>query len=105
MRGQDCIQALLAGAFHRCSQRVPCIPAEAPHARWNSAEPPQPVEVEGEAHYEVEALLKHRERRGGRQYLVRWTGYGPEHDEWVHERELEHAKDMLKNCKEANGLH
>ena len=62
------------------------------------------MEVEGEAHYEVEALLKHRERRGGRQYLVRCTGYSPEHDEWVHEGELEHAKDMLKNYKEANGL-
>ena len=71
----------------------------------SSTEPPQPVEVEGEAHYEVEALLKHRKRRRGRQYLVRWTGYGPEHDEWVHEGELGHAKNMLKNYKEANGLH
>ena len=67
-------------------------------------EPPQPVEVEIEAHYEVKALLKHRERHGGRQYLIRWTGCGPEHDEWVHESELEHAKDLLKNYKEANGL-
>ena len=70
----------------------------------SSTEPPQPVEVEGEAHYEVEALLKHREWHGGRQYLVRWTGYEPEHDEWVHEGELERAKDMLKNYNEANGV-
>ena len=83
--------------FH-VSQLRPHVPG------GSSAEPPQPVEVEGEAHYEVEALLKHRERRGGRQYLVRWTGYGPEHDEWVHEGELEHAKEMLKHYKEANGL-
>ena len=41
----------------------------------SSTEPLQPVEVEGEAHYEVETLLKHRERHGGRQYHVRWTGY------------------------------
>ena len=32
----------------------------------SSTEPPQLVKVEDEAHYEVEALLKHRERRGGR---------------------------------------
>ena len=70
----------------------------------DTTEPPQPVEVEGETHYEVEALLMHRERHGGRQYLVRWTGYGPEHDKLVHEDELEYAKDMLKNYKEANGL-
>ena len=84
--------------FH-VSQLRPHVPG------GNSTEPPQPVEVEGEALYEVEALLKHRERRGERQYLVKWTGCGPEHDEWVHEGELELAKDMLKNNKEANGLH
>ena len=84
--------------FH-VSQMRPHVPG------GGSTELPQPVEVEGEAHYEVEALLKHRERCGGRKYLVRWTGYGPEHDEWVHEGKLEHAKDMLKNCKEANRLH
>ena len=81
--------------FH-ISQLRPHVPG------GSSTEPPQLVEVEGEAHYKAEALLKHRERRGGRQYLVRWTGYGPEHDEWVHEGKLEHAKDMLKNYKEAH---
>ena len=83
--------------FH-VSQLMPHMPG------GSSTEPPQPAEVEGEAYYEVEALLKHRERRGGRQYLVRWTEYGPEHDEWVHKSELEHTKDMLKNYNKANGL-
>ena len=46
--------------FH-VSQLRPHVPS------GSSTEPPQPVEVEGVAHYEVEALLKHRERRGGRQ--------------------------------------
>ena len=63
--------------FH-VSQLGPHVPG------GSSTEPPQPVEVEGEAYYEVEALLRHRERRGGRPYLVSWTGYVPEHDEWVH---------------------
>ena len=62
------------------------------------------LQVEGEAHYEVEALIRHRERCGERQYLVMWTGYGPKYDEWVHEGVLEHAKDVLKNYKEINGL-
>ena len=53
-----------------------------PHiAGGSSAAPPQPVEVKGEAQYEVESLLRHRAQRGGMRYLVKWTGYGPEHDE------------------------
>ena len=46
-----------------------------------SAAPPQPAEVEGESQYEVNSLLRHRTQRGGTRYLVRWTGYEPEHDE------------------------
>ena len=45
--------------FH-VSQLRPHVPV------GSSTEPPQLVEVEGEAHYEVEALLKHRERCAGR---------------------------------------
>ena len=54
----------------------------------SSTTPPEPIQLEGEDHFEVEALLKHRSRGNSRQYLVRWLGYGPEHDEWVHEEEL-----------------
>ena len=83
--------------FH-VSQLRPHVPG------GSSTEPLQPVEAQGEAHYKVEALIEHRERHGRRQYLVRWTGYGLKHDEWVHECELEYAKDVLKNYKEAKGL-
>ena len=31
-------------------------------------------------------------------------GYGLEHDEWLHEGKLKHAKDVLKNYNKANGL-
>ena len=47
---------------------------------------PEPIQVEGEEHFEVEALLQHRSRGKSWQYLVRWLGYGPEHDEWIHEK-------------------
>ena len=48
-------------------------------------------------HYRLpdEVLLRHRIQRGGTRYLVRWTGYGPEHDEWLHEEELGHARSIL----------
>ena len=49
-----------------------------------SEEPPPPVEVEGEPQFEVEVLLKHRTCGRGRQCLVRWLGYAPAHDKWIH---------------------
>ena len=72
--------------FH-ISQLRPHVPG------GSSAAPPDPVE--GEAQYEVEYLIRHRAQRGGTRYLVRWTGYGPEHDKWIHEDNLGHAKALL----------
>ena len=62
------------------------------------------MEVEGEPQYEVESLLRHRAQCGGTRYLVRWTGYGQEHDEWLHEDELGHARRILEQYKRASGL-
>ena len=53
-----------------------------------STTPPEPIQVEGEDHLEVEALLKHRKKGNSRQYLVRWLAYSPKHDKWVHEEQL-----------------
>ena len=59
--------------------------------------PPEPIQVKVEEHFEVEALLKHRTRGNSSQYLVRWLGYGREHDEFIHEEELaDGAGVMLK---------
>ena len=46
---------------------------------------PDPIQVEGEDHFKVGTLLKHRSRGNSWRYLLRWLGYGPEHDEWIHE--------------------
>ena len=82
--------------FH-VSQLRPHVPG------GSSAAPPDPVEVDGEAQYEVECLLRHRAQCGGTRYLVRWTGYGPEHDEWIHEDNLGHAKALMDQYKHAQG--
>ena len=65
--------------------------------RGSSTTPPEPIQLEGEDHFKVEALLKYRSRGSSQQYLVRWLGYGPEHDKWIHEEELaDGAAVMLK---------
>src|SRR6476469_2772975 len=33
--------------------------------------------------FNVETILKTRKRGKVTEYLVRWVGYGPEHDSWV----------------------
>jgi hypothetical protein len=73
-----------------------------------------PLIIDGEAEFEVEALLGRRSKTistkkakhapGGKkrttrwEYLVGWTGYGPEHNEYVPEQELlRHCKQMVKD--------
>jgi hypothetical protein len=59
-------------------------------------QPPPPLFFDdGVPFYEVEAVMKHREvKRGKRvvkQYLIKWAGYGPEHNTWEPEKHLNKA--------------
>ena len=58
------------------------------------AEKPPPVQDD---RYLVEKVLEYRSRPGtrGREYKVRWTGYGPEYDEWVNADDID--SDLLEN--------
>ncbi len=68
-------------------------------------QPPPPELVDGELLYEVEAIIAHRDGRGrkGREYLVRWTGYGPVHDSWEPEGSLANAPDALRQYLDHRG--
>ena len=58
---------------------------------------PLPIEVEGELEYEVEAILDKRVvgPRKSAQYLVKWKGYGDEHNSWEPVRNLTHCREAL----------
>ena len=58
-----------------------------------SRPPPDPVLVDGEEEYKVEAVINSRLFRGRLQYLIQWKGYSYEHNSWedatdVHSLEL-----------------
>ena len=75
-----------------------------PYQRPVPDQPPA-VYVEGDTptlqSYELERLMDRRERilRGKTvvEYLVKWKGYGAEHDKWLKQEELGNAKELLKN--------
>ena len=59
-------------------------------------QPPPPVlTLEGEEEYEVERILDHKQRGNKTRYLIRWAGYGPEHDLWEPASSLANAPEAL----------
>ena len=55
---------------------------------------PPPVIINKEEEYEVEEVRKYRTRGQGTLY---WKGYGDEHDKWIAESRLPHAKQTIED--------
>lgn len=60
------------------------------------ATPPSIIFEDGAEEFFIQKILDSRRRGRGRQFLVRWVGFGPEHDEWLPGRELL-GTDALQN--------
>ena len=56
-----------------------------------------PMIINEEEKYEVEEVRKHRKQGRGTQYLVHWKGYEDEHDQWIAETRLLHAKEVIED--------
>ena len=55
-----------------------------------------PLEIDGEEHYEVQAIWKHRVVHGEVQYLVKWVGYDESENLWLTATQLDSAKQILE---------
>jgi len=56
---------------------------------------PGPVTADATApRYKVERLLKHRTQKDKLQFLVKWLGYGYEHNSWQNRENID--KDIVK---------
>lgn len=60
--------------------------------------PPDPEVIDEEEHYHVEAFRGKRTRRGTLEYLVKWSGYAEEHNEYISASKLK--EDMSKDAFE-----
>lgn len=72
----------------------PFIPNSIPNRRQP---PPPPIEIDGNAEYEVSEILDSRKRRNRLEYLVEWTGYedSSEHRTWEPAENVANASDCL----------
>ena len=63
--------------------------------------PPVPIEIEGELEYEVERILDKRTVKRSRrtdsvEYLVKWLGYGHEHNSWEPAKSVANAQEIVQ---------
>jgi hypothetical protein len=65
------------------------------HSDGRYQPPPLPVAVAGELEYLVEEVIAHRGEGRLRRYLVKWTGYGAEHNSWEPARNLTNAPEKV----------
>jgi hypothetical protein len=61
---------------------------------WELSRPGPIVTEEGMEEYLVEEIIDVRKRGQGWQFLVRWSGYGPEHDDWLPAKDLEECEAL-----------
>ena len=50
--------------------------------------------AKNEGYFEVELLVNVRESGNGKEWKVRWAGYGPDYDTWVHEHDIASNADF-----------
>ncbi len=69
--------------------------------RQKGADPPQPLQVDGDKEYEVEEVLGSQMHWQQLQYLVKWIRYGVEHNKWVSYQDM-HADNLIEEFHKKN---
>jgi len=69
--------------LHSVFNIVKLTPApDDPIAEWKTADHPLPIIIDGETEWEVEEILDSCWHQRKFQYLIKWKGYGYEHNFW-----------------------
>jgi hypothetical protein len=65
--------------------------------------PPPILTDQGTEENLIDKIIDARKRGRGKQYLVRWIGFGKDHDEWLPRKELEET-EALEIWEQQNGV-
>lgn len=88
--------------LHPVFNVVKLTPApEDPIPTRHSSPPPDPVIVDDQEEWEVEHILDSRIHRRRLQYLIKWKGFGTEHNTWESARDV-HAPDLINDFYREN---
>ena len=58
---------------------------------------PPPEIINKEEEYKVEKVRNYKKQGCGTQFSVHWKGYRNEHDQWIAEIGLPHAKEAIED--------
>ena len=64
--------------------------------------PPEPINVEGDAEYEVEGILDLRLKCGKLEYLVKWSGYTDNYNTWEPEADCANSPEIINDFYKNN---
>jgi transposase InsO family protein len=67
-----------------------------PYKQGTRMQVPPSATVEGMEHFEVDAIIDHRDVAGSREYLVTWLGYPSSDNSWEPESELFSAAEAVR---------
>ena len=69
-----------------------------PKFKGQHKEPVSPqMIINEEEEYEIEEVRKYQKQEREMQYLVHWKGYGDEHNQWIAETGLPHAREVIED--------
>jgi hypothetical protein len=79
--------------FHT-SQVLPFVENDTTLFPSHELECPPPVVIDSEQEFFINRILDEPKCGRGMQYLVRWSGYGPEEDRWLPGHEVDNCKAL-----------
>ena len=58
---------------------------------------PLPNIINEEEEYEIKEIRKYQKRGREMQFLVHWKGYGDKYNQWIVEKRLSYAKEVIED--------